>query len=142
AFTAPQSAATEADNNTETKVEDLTLDHPNIQLRKDFLKGYLVRLVSNKNWADDAPFWDYLNKVGVMHTGVAGFKHREKRPELRVEIQHCSLLLGFVVDAVIKFVMGAEVLDNDTKTKALCAFNKLIWIQNDLFQRHYVAVRS
>ncbi|KAI5287937.1 hypothetical protein KEM54_005605 [Ascosphaera aggregata] len=141
-FTAPQSAATDADANVEAKISELSLEHPNIMLRKDFLKGYLVRLVSNTNWAVDSPFWTYLDKVGIMHTGTAGFKHREKRPELYVELQHCALLLGWVVDTVIKFVMGLDAIDNEKKTKVLVAFNKLIWLQNDLFLRHYVAPRS
>ncbi|KAI5302859.1 hypothetical protein KEM56_000275 [Ascosphaera pollenicola] len=141
AFTAPQSAATDKDGNVDTKIEDLSLDHPNIQLRKDFLKGYLIRLVSNTNWAADSPFWAYLDKVGIMHTGAAGFKHREKRPELYVEMQQCGLLLGWVVDILIQFVMGLDIIDNE-KTKVLVAFNKLMWLQNDLFLRHYVTTRS
>ncbi|KZZ94447.1 Globin [Ascosphaera apis ARSEF 7405] len=141
-FTAPQSAATDKDGNIDAAITDLSLDHPNIKLRKDFLKGYLIRLVSNTNWAPDSPFWTYLDKVGVMHTGAAGFKHREKRPELYVEMQQCALLLGWVVDTVIKFVMGLDVIDNEKKTKVLVAFNKLIWLQNDLFLRHYVTTRS
>lgn len=34
--------------------------------------------------------------------------------------------------------MGAEALDLETKTAVIRAFNKLLWIQNDLFTRHYV----
>ncbi|OAX84014.1 hypothetical protein ACJ72_01630 [Emergomyces africanus] len=119
-------------------VAELSLDHPNIVHRKDFLKNYLVRLVSNKDWSDESSFWDYLDKVGIMHTGEAGFKHREKRPKLRVEVMHMSLLLGFVEEIVLKAVLAAEGLDLQTKTSVITAFNKLLWIQNDLFQRHYV----
>ncbi|KAI5292413.1 hypothetical protein KEM52_006376 [Ascosphaera acerosa] len=142
AFTAPQTAATEKDKNVATTISELSLDHPNIQLRKDFLKGYLVRLVSNTNWAADSSFWSYLDKVGLMHTGNPGFKHREKRPELYVELQHCALLLGWVVDTVIKFIMGLDAVDNEKKTRLLTAFSKLIWLQNDLFLRHYVTPRA
>ncbi|KAK2738173.1 hypothetical protein FQN57_007147 [Myotisia sp. PD_48] len=116
----------------------LSLTHPNILHRKDFLKTYFVKLVGNKDWSDSSKFWEYLDKVGIMHTGKPGFKHREKRPELRVEVMHMSLLLGFVGDIVIKATMGAD-LDLETKTNVVAAFNKLIWIQNDLFQRHYIA---
>lgn len=120
-------------------VQELTLTHPNILHRKDFLKTYFVKLVSCADWADGARIWEYLDKVGVMHTGQPGFKHREKRPELRVEVMHMSLLLAYVEDIVLEAVMGAEELDLSTKTKVIRAFNKLLWIQNDLFQRHYVA---
>lgn len=120
-----------------TCVEDLTLTHPNILHRKDFLKLYLVKLVSNTDWSDNSKFWDYLDKVGLMHTGEPGFKHRAKRPQLRVELMHCSALLGFVEDIVLNAVMGAEDVDLPTKTKIIRAFNKLLWIQNDLFLKHY-----
>lgn len=125
-------------NGSAAKVTDLSLDHPNIVYRKDFLKSYLVKLVSNGDWSDGSKFWEYLDRVGLMHTGDPGFKHRAKRPELRVEIMHCAALLGHVEDIVLKAVMGAEGLDLETKTAAIRAFNKLLWIQNDLFTRHYV----
>ena len=56
---------------------DLTGDHPQIRFRKDFLKGYLAKLVS-MDYAD-IKSWEYLDRVGLMHTGEAGkgaFRHR------------------------------------------------------------------
>jgi hypothetical protein len=123
-------------------LQELSLNHPNILHRKDFLKTYLVKLVSNTDWSDESKFWDYLDKVGIMHTGQPGFKHRAKRPELRVEVMHMSLLLGYVEDIVLQAVMGAEGLDVATKTKVIRAFNKLLWIQNDLFVRHFTAEKA
>ncbi|KAI9876703.1 MAG: hypothetical protein M1830_005909 [Pleopsidium flavum] len=120
------------------KVLDLNLNHPQIVHRKDFLKRYLVKLVSNDDWSDDSKFWEYLDTVGIMHTGVPGFKHREKRPELRVEYIHMGLLLGYVEDVVVEAVLGMDAIDSKTKEKVTRAFNKLLWIQNDLFARHYV----
>ena len=117
---------------------ELSLDHPQIKHRKDFLKRYLVKLVTNEDWSDDSNFWEYLDTVGIMHTGVPGFKHREKRPELRVEYIHMGLLLGFVEDVVVKSVLEMDAIDAGTKGKVVRAFNKLLWIQNDLFARHYV----
>ena len=73
-----------------------------------------------------------------MHTGKAGFKHREKRPELRVEYIHMNALLGYVMDIVISAVMDMDVIDTPTKSAMIKAFNKVIWIQNDLFARHYM----
>lgn len=119
-------------------VLELTLDHPQIAYRKDFLKAYLVKLVSNEDWSDESKFWVYLDTVGIMHTGVPGFKHREKRPELRVEYIHMGLLLGYVEDVVVKSVLGMKGVDAETKAQVARAFNKLLWIQNDLFARHYV----
>ena len=125
-------------NGAATAVSDLTLDHPNIAYRKDFLKTYLVKLVSNSDWSEGSRFWEYLDRVGLMHTGDPGFKHRANRPELRVEVVHCAALLGYVEDIVLRAVMGAEELDIETKTAVISAFNKVLWIQNDLFTRHYV----
>lgn len=117
---------------------DLDLEHPQILHRKNFLKNYLVKLVSNEDWSDDSKFWQYLDTVGVMHTGVPGFKHREKRPALRVEYMHMGLLLGYVEDVVVQAVLNMDAIDAGMKEKVTRAFNKLLWIQNDLFARHYV----
>ena len=51
-------------------------------------QNYLVRLVSTQDLSPESSFWVYLNNVGIMHTGKPGFKHREKKPELRVEYIH------------------------------------------------------
>jgi hypothetical protein len=134
AFVPPQSHQKET---RPINVLELSLEHPNIKHRKDFLKGYLVRLVSNSNWADDSSFWQYLDRVGLMHTGQPGFSHRKNLPELRVEYVHMGLLLGFVEDVIVKTTLEAD-LDVDTKQKVIRAFNKLLWIQNDLFARHFL----
>ena len=57
---------------------DLSHDHPQIRFRKDFLARYLVKLVSMDY--DDISSWEYLDKVGLMHTGQAGFAHRSVPP--------------------------------------------------------------
>jgi Protoglobin len=106
-------------------VTELSQDHPQIAMRKDFLKGYLVKMVSNKDFSDASPFWAYLDKVGEMHTGKPGFKHREKKPALRVELIHIGLLLGFVMDLIVGAVMNEESLDGETRIKVMKAFNKV-----------------
>ncbi|KAJ3509115.1 hypothetical protein NLJ89_g5387 [Agrocybe chaxingu] len=98
-----------------TKLDDLTLEHLQIKFRKDFLSGYLVKLVT-MDYAK-AESWAYLDKVGLMHTGAVGFKHWISRPTLCVEYIHCAIFLGLVEDILI-----------DT----------ILWIQNDLFARHYI----
>jgi hypothetical protein len=80
----------------------------------------------------------YLNNVGIMHTGRPGFKHREKRPDLRVEYIHMGALLGYVIDIVIGAVLAMEEIDLQLKGRVLRAFNKVLWIQNDLMARHYL----
>lgn len=73
-----------------------------------------------------------------MHTGMPGFKHRESRPDLRVEYIHMGALLGFVVNVVIGAVLAMDDVPNATKSAVLQALNKVIWVQNDLFARWYV----
>ncbi|KAF8998246.1 Protoglobin-domain-containing protein [Cyathus striatus] len=119
-------------------LKDLSLEHPQIAFRKDFLKGYIVKLVSMDY--EDEKSWEYLDKVGRMHTGVedSGFKHRSKRPGLRVEYIHCAILLGFVEDIILSTVIAHPDLDTETKLAVSKAVNKILWIQNDLFARHYI----
>ncbi|TVY29855.1 hypothetical protein LHYA1_G001764 [Lachnellula hyalina] len=123
-------------------VQELTLEHPQIALRKDFLKNYLVRLVSTPDLTPTSPLWSYLNNVGIMHTGLPGFKHREHKPELRVEYIHMGALLGYVEDIVVGAVMEMEGVDAVVKMKVMRAFNKVLWIQNDLFARHYIGAEG
>lgn len=133
---------------------ELTLEHPQIEYRKDFLKvrgyiwilyiktdylsqNYIVKLVTTSDLSPSSPFWTYLDKVGLMHTGKPGFKNREKKPELRVEYIHIGALLGYVLNVVIGATMTLDI-DTESKSKVILALNKVLWIQNDLFSRHYI----
>jgi hypothetical protein len=102
-------------------------------------QNYLVKLVTTADLSPASPFWVYLDRVAVMHTGRPGFKHRENRPDLRVEYIHCGALLGYVVSVVVGAVMAMDDVPNDAKCKVILALNKVVWIQNDLFARHYIA---
>ena len=79
-----------------------------------------------------------MDHVAVMHTGQPGFKRREKRPELRVEYMHMALLLGFLEDMVVEAVAAMDDVELETKVKVLRGWNKVLWIQNDLFAKYYV----
>jgi len=130
---------TDYQGETVKDVQELTMEHPQIAMRKDFLKNYLVKLVSTSDLSPESPFWVYLNNVGIMHTGKPGFKHREKRHDLKVDYIHMGALLGYVIDIVVGAVMGMDVIDTEMKCKVIKAFNKVVWIQNDLFARHYIS---
>ena len=121
-----------------TKAQDLSLNHSHIMRQKNFLKGYLLRILNNGDWTPSSPLWEYMDKVGIAHTGVPGLKHRIHRPDLRVEYMHMGLLLGYVEEIFVSTVLGMDQLDMATKKEVLSAWNKLLWIQNDLFARHYV----
>lgn len=49
-----------------------------------------------------------------------------------------GLLLGFVEDVIVALVLETEGLDPSAQKDVIRAWNKLLWIQNDLFARHYV----
>ncbi|KAF8987993.1 Protoglobin-domain-containing protein, partial [Cyathus striatus] len=121
-----------------TSLNELSLEHPQIKFRKDFLADYIGKLVSMDY--EEMTSWEYLDKVGRMHTGVedSGFKHRAKKPALRVEYVHCQLLLGYVEDILVEQIVKHTELDLKTKTAVVKALNKLLWLQNDLFARHYI----
>jgi hypothetical protein len=112
---------------TPVDLESLTLDHEQIKFRKGHLAAYLQRLVTG---AYDGKMVGYLDFVGKIHTLKAGSK------DLNVPLVQMNALMGFVSDALLATILG---LDLDAKTKAvtLRAFNKLLWLQNDLIVRHY-----
>ena len=123
--------------------QDLSLEHQHILRQKDFLKGYLLRIVGTKEWGPEAKVWEFLDRVAVMHTGEAAVGRQSKGMEpLRVEYVHIGLLLGFLEDLVVKAVMGMEEVVLEERVKVVAAWNKLLWIQNDLFARRYVVDRE
>ena len=143
-ITAATFAPAQSGDGLSANVQDLHRDHSNIKFRKDFLKGYLVRLVSNHDWSPESKFWAYIDMVGKAHTGSldSGLKSRKNKPALFVEYRDVNLLLGWVENAVTDIVMGVEALDVKTKVNILKALNKYWWLQNDLFARHYVVDRT
>jgi len=108
---------------------ELSHDHPQIQFRKQHLARYLVRLVTG---AYDTAQVEYLDLVGRIHTPRAG------NPALDVPLVQMNALLGFVSTALLQTLAGLG-LDRATEVRTLLAFNKLLWIQNDLITRHYQA---
>ncbi len=112
-----------------TDLASLSLDHPQIKFRKEHLGNYLKKLVTG---AYDGKMVSYLDFVGKIHTPKAGSK------ELNVPLVQMNALMGFVSDALLATIVGLP-LDSQTKAETLRAFNKLLWLQNDLIVRHYAA---
>jgi hypothetical protein len=110
-------------------MESLTQEHEMIQFRKQHLGRYLVSLVTKPY---DGKMIAYLDMVGKIHTPQAG------SPELDVPLVQMNALMGFVADALAATILGLG-LDRGTETRTLRAFGKLLWIQNDLINRHYQA---
>jgi len=108
-------------------LEDLTEDHEMIRYRKEHLARYLTALVTRPY---DGKMVAYLDKVGEMHTSKAG------AAEIVVPLVQMNALLGFVADALTNTILSLG-LERGQEVRTLRAFNKLLWLQNDLINRHY-----
>ncbi|MCA8986263.1 MAG: protoglobin family protein [Planctomycetaceae bacterium] len=115
---------------TPENLESLTLDHPMIAFRKQHLGRYLERLVTRPY---DGDMVSYLDLVGKIHTPVAGSQ------SINVPLVQMNALMGFVADAVTATVYGLN-LPREDEQATVRAFQKLLWLQNDLITRHYQAV--
>ena len=115
-----------------TDLASLTQDHEMIQFRKQHLGRYLAALVTKPY---DGTMVGYLDMVGKIHTPKAGSK------ELNVPLVQMNALLGFVSDALVHTILNLN-LPRQVEVSTLRAFNKLLWIQNDLITRHYQDARS
>lgn len=83
----------------------------------------------------DSKLVGYLDMVGKMHMPHAGSS------DLDVPLVQMNTLLGFVADALTNVIFGLG-LDRETETRTVWAFNKLLWLQNDLINRHYQAAAA
>ncbi len=108
-------------------LDELTQDHEQIQYRKQHLGRYLSSLVTRSY---DARMVAYLDMVGKMHTPKAGSSN------LDVPLVQMNALMGFVSDALTGTILGMG-LDREREVRTVRAFNKLLWLQNDLINRHY-----
>jgi hypothetical protein len=100
------------------------LDRPAITAH---LRGYLERLLSEPG---EPGFGTYLDDVGAVHRPGQG------APTVDVPQVQMNALLGFIADAMVRTI--AELgLPIRQRLRAIRAFNKLLWIQNDLIGRHY-----
>jgi Protoglobin len=125
----------------EKDVSTLHLNHANIKHRKNFLRAYLDRLLKNGNWNPESRFWEYLDNVGLVHTGK---QQTSRQSTLRVEYAHIAMLLAWLQDTIVGVLMDVKEEEEgkanwtlERKVEVLRAFGKVWWVQNDLFARHY-----
>ncbi|CAO3638083.1 unnamed protein product [Cunninghamella blakesleeana] len=116
------------DGEVPATLEELTLDHPQIKFRKDFLGKYLAKLLTGPY---DDRFLRYLDWVAKIHTDTP-----DKKSKINVDYIHVNALMGYVESLLINGLLSLN-LDRETETAALLAFNKLLWIQNDYFAKYY-----
>ena len=117
------------DGEVPSDVKSLSVDHPQIQFRKQHLARYLQSLVTKPY---DASLLKYLDMVGKIHTKKAG------NAEIVVPLVQMNALMGFVADVFNSTILGAD-LPEKVKHASLRAFSKLLWLQNDFIVRHYAA---
>ncbi|KAH9939966.1 Protoglobin-domain-containing protein [Amylocystis lapponica] len=123
-----------------SRLEDLTLDSAQIVFRKVFMKAWARRVLT----ADytKGKTWAYMDKVGIMHTGVSPFKHQRTMgiAPLNVPYRDCALTLGLVQNILQTAILSlpVDVATMQEKIDAVSAITKVLWIQNDLFARHYI----
>ena len=103
------------------------MDHPQIAFRKQHLGRYLVKLVTQPY---DGKMLEYLDMVGKIHTPKAGNK------DLDVPLVQMNALMGFVADALTATLLSLG-LPREQEIATVRAFQKLLWLQNDLINRHY-----
>jgi hypothetical protein len=108
-------------------IDSLTQQHAMIEFRKQHLARYLAALVTRPY---DNGMVCYLDMVGKIHTPKAGSQ------DLNVPLVQMNALLGFVSDALVATILSLG-LEAAVAAKTLRAFNKLLWLQNDLIVRHY-----
>jgi len=108
-------------------LSQLTIDHPQIQFRKDHLNRYFMSLIGRSY---DAKMVQYLDMVGRIHTSKAG------NSEIHVPLIQMNALFGLVSDILTTTLM-ASAMDDTTTLSTVRAFQKLLWIQNDLVSRHH-----
>ncbi|KAK3298814.1 Protoglobin-domain-containing protein [Chaetomium fimeti] len=102
---------------------------PQILHRKSFLRAYLKKLCSDPTQME---FWEYLDKVGMMHTGL-GRAH-----PLHIEYVHIGAALAVIQDILSEAILSHPRLPLARKIAVVKALGKVIWIQNDLFAKWYV----
>ena len=111
----------------ERALENLDESHELIKTRKGHLSRYLVALVTNPY---EGKMLTYLDMVGKIHTSKAG------NPKTTIPLVQMNALLGFVSDALLCKILSLN-LERYLEIATIRAFNKLLWIQNDLINRHY-----
>ncbi|MCY2965185.1 MAG: protoglobin family protein [Planctomycetota bacterium] len=111
---------------TPTNLAELTLDNPQVQFRREHLLRYLMQLLGR---AYDGKMALYLDMVGKMHTPAAGNK------EIDVPLIQMNALMGVLSDCLTEVILELP-LEATNRNQTVRSFNKLLWIQNDLVNRH------
>jgi hypothetical protein len=112
------------------KPHGITLDGPQMELRRDMLSMYLKRVLIQTDWNDT--FLQFLSQIGKIHTNQGG------SVSINVDYIHINALLGYLEHLLLDILCNADNIDDKTKHGILMAINKFFWIQNDFLTMHYL----
>ncbi|KAF9110897.1 hypothetical protein BGX27_005736 [Mortierella sp. AM989] len=108
--------------------DELSENAEQIKFRKNMLSRYLGKLLDDPY---DEKMIRYLEYVARIHTDTP-----TKKSKINVDLIHINALLGYVETVLIGGIKSLN-LDRDTEYRAIAAFGKLLWIQNDFFIKFY-----
>lgn len=111
------------------ELANLSQSADQIQFRKEHLRRYLTNLLGNPY---DTRMTKYLDMVGKMHTPKAG------NQRIDVPLVQMNALMGLLADVLIRAIEQCG-LEQTIERRTIRAFSKLLWIQNDLINRHYAS---
>ncbi len=108
-------------------VNELGPEHEQIRFRKSHLRTYLMNLLGK---AYDPSMAKYLDTVGKMHTPRGG-SSAINVPQAQMNVFMGMLSIIFIDE------IAALGLNRDQEVRAIKAFTRLTWIQNDFINKHY-----
>lgn len=139
AFLRPESdhAYDQGTRSEQSMLEELAQEHPYLREREESLQGYYRRILNNADWGPTSPVWVALDSVAERHIGRSETPLYPRDSTPRISLNHISLLLGYMQNLVVEILLESS-MDRDTIGRTFASWNKLFWIQNDLFLRHYI----
>ncbi|GES63776.1 hypothetical protein AFGD_004294 [Aspergillus terreus] len=115
---------------SDSPVDDLfTIDSPQVQRRKIFWKWYLTRFCSDPSQLE---YWEYLDKVGRMHTGKI-LMH-----PLTIEYVHMNACIGYLKQMLLETISLHPDMSIQFKFAFIRSVSKILCVQNDLIARCYI----
>ncbi|RJE22088.1 hypothetical protein PHISCL_05594 [Aspergillus sclerotialis] len=103
-----------------------TIDSPHVQRRKIFWRWYLTRFLSDPSQLE---YWQYLEKVGTMHTGQILIH------PLTIEYVHMNACLGYLQQLLLETISENEEMPITFKFALIRSISKILCVQNDLIAK-------
>ncbi|OMH79390.1 hypothetical protein AX774_g1932 [Zancudomyces culisetae] len=118
------------ESKTKETMVSLSLDSPPIKFRKEMMQKYLHKVLS-ATW--DFSFLRYIDWVAKIHSDTP-----EKKTTVKIEYIHIVAFFGYLSGILTDAICRISELDEETKANTITAFNKFLYIQNDLFTKYCI----